>query len=206
MSASLPQRGPTLAGIGLGLLLALVSIERARASASDGTTKLDCGVNALFLLLRLEGRPVTLDRMELALPPQHKEGYSMSELAAAARSLGLDLDGVRFAKGDRALERPAIAFLQDAKGGHFAVLRPVGTTGTMVQVLDPPHSPWITDYDRLFAAKPWTGRVLLPRGPRLVRYAWPLLAAAACTILAAVAIRSRQRASKRQQVNVPVTA
>ena len=77
-----------------------------------------------YVLLRLEGRSVTIDRLESVLPPRHRDGYSMAELSKAAASLGLTLEGVRFAKGDRALDRPAIAFVKDAKGGHFTVLRP----------------------------------------------------------------------------------
>ena len=129
------------------------------------TTTLDCGVNALFVLLHLEGRPIPYDRLESALPHHRPDGYSMAELAAASASLGLPLDGVKFVKGDRPLDRPAIAFFQNARGGHFAVLRPVGTTGTMVQLIDPPHVPTIVDYDRVLGLKGWTGRILVPSTP-----------------------------------------
>jgi len=156
------------------------------AAAPDEETKLDCGVNALFVLLRLEGKPVTLDRLESALPFRQPQGYSMAELAAAGGSLGLRLEGLRLAKGDKGLDRPAIAFLKDAKGGHFAVLRPVGSTGTMVQVIDPPHAPWIGDYDRVLSAEPWTGRVLVRRDAWIVRNMNPLLMAlAGCILLVA---------------------
>ena len=84
----------------------------AGAAGPEETTNLDCGVNALFILLRLEGRPVTLDRLGSALPPRYPDGYSMAELASAAGSLGLDVEGVRFASGDTVLTRPAIAFLK----------------------------------------------------------------------------------------------
>ena len=163
------------------------------AAGPDEQTKLDCGVNALFVLLRLEGRLVTLDRLESALPFRHPQGYSMAELAAGGRALGLSLEGVRLARGDKGLDRPAIAFLKDAKGGHFAVLRPVGSTGTMVQVIDPPHVPWIGDYDRVFSARPWTGRVLVRRDPWLVRNMIPSLMALAGSILIVAGITRRRR-------------
>ena len=35
----------------------------------------------------------------------------------------------------------------------------------MVQVIDPPSPPWVTDYDRLFVDGLWTGRILTPRPP-----------------------------------------
>ncbi len=147
----------------------------------------------LFLMLELVGRPVSLDHLESALPPRHPDGYSMAELAAAARLLGLQLEGVRFATGDKPLDRPAIGFLKDAKGGHFAVFRPVGSTGTMVQVIDPPYVPWIADYDRVFSAKPWTGRILVRRDAWLVRNMIPSPLAVAGSMLIVAGIIRRRR-------------
>ncbi len=198
-----PLAAPSLASV---LLLGLATAACGPVARAAETTKLDCGVNALFVLLKLEGRPVTLDRLESALPPRHRDGYSMAELSKAAASLGLTLEGVRFAKGDRALDRPAIAFIKDAKGGHFTVLRPVGTTGTMVQVIDPPHVPWITDYDRLFASRPWTGRILLARDPWPVRYALPLSIAAAYVPVVTFSVWRHKRSSRPIVPDVSLTA
>lgn len=148
----------------MGLALAVLSGTSARGiTAEDERIKLDCGVNALYVLLHLEEKPVSIDRLVSALPPPNPEGYSMAELAATGAALGPPLDGVRFASGDPRPDKPMIVFLKDSRGGHFAVLRPVGTTGTMVQVIDPPYPSWITDFDRLFKAEAWTDRVLLPR-------------------------------------------
>ena len=130
---------------------------------------------ALYILLRVEGREVTLDRLVSVLPPPHDDGYSMAELSAAAGSCGFELEGVQFVQGEKALRRSAIAFLRQGRGGHFAVLRPVGTTGTMVQVIDPPDAPWITDYERILSSKPWTGRILYPRGSWFVRRKYQLM-------------------------------
>jgi hypothetical protein len=190
----------------LCLVLAFVAATRAQASGPGPETKLDCGVNALFILLQVEGRPVTLDRLEAALPPQHPDGYSMAELADAARSLGLRVEGVRFVKGDRALDRAAIAFIKDSKGGHFLVLRPVGTTSTMVQVIDPPHAPQITDYDRLFESRVWTGRILLPRDPWPVRHALPLVLASLCVPLVSLAVWQQRRSSQCSKSEVPAAS
>jgi Peptidase C39 family len=178
------------------VILSLAHPACASASQQDEHIRLDCGVNALYILLNLEGRAVALERLVSALPPRRPDGYSMAELAAASQSLGLHLDGVRFAKGDEALDRPAIAFFKDARGGHFAVLRPVGTTGTMAQVIDPPHVPWITDYDRLLVTRPWMGRILLPREPWTRRYALPLILAGAAIMVASVALRRRDSSRK----------
>ncbi|MGC8643672.1 MAG: cysteine peptidase family C39 domain-containing protein [Isosphaeraceae bacterium] len=160
--------GKRIGGLAFGLagLIGLSALALfSRAAEQQGQTRLDCGVNALFVLLHFEGHPVPYDRLESALPPRRPDGYSMAELSAAARALGLPLDGVKFVKGDKPLDRPAIALFQNARGDHFAVLRPVGTTGTMVQVIDPPHVPAIMDYDRILGSKGWTGRILLPSPP-----------------------------------------
>ena len=111
----------------------------ATADTYEEAATLDCGINALVVLSHLAGQPLTFDRLESMLPAsRHPEGCSMAELAAASGALGLPLEGVLFGKGDVPLSRPAIAFFQDGKAGHFAVLRPVGTTGTLVQVINPP--------------------------------------------------------------------
>lgn len=179
--------------LGLVVIVALGQAAVSLAAGSETVMKLDCGVNALFLLLRLEGRPIPLDRLESVLPPHSADGYSMAELSAAARSLGLSLDGVKFAKGDKPLDRPAIAFFQDARGGHFAVLRPVGTTGTMVQVIDPPRVPMIIDYDRILSLKGWTGRILLPSPPWYRRRATLTAVAGVSLLLVLLAYARRHR-------------
>jgi hypothetical protein len=183
------------------LIASLVFARTVLATEPDENRGLDCGVNALFILLTLEKQPARLDRLESALPARRPDGYSMAELASAARSLGLDVEGVRFAKGDRALRRPAIAFLIGPAGGHYAVIRPVGTTGTMVQVIDPPHVPWIADYDRVFSSRPWTGRILVARDPWTLRGSVALTAGVAgfVSLLAGAGValgRIRQNSSR----------
>ncbi len=67
----------------MGLALAVLSGTSARGiTAEDERIKLDCGVNALYVLLHLEEKPVSIDRLVSALPPPNPEGYSMAELAA----------------------------------------------------------------------------------------------------------------------------
>ncbi len=122
----------------LALAAAVFSVGFAPAGQENGRSGLDCGVNSLFILLQLQGRPVSLARLEAVLPAQHPQGRSMAELSEAARSFGVRLRGVRLETRGSLRGRPAIVYLMDNAGGHFAVLRPVGTTGTMVQVLDPP--------------------------------------------------------------------
>jgi ABC-type bacteriocin/lantibiotic exporter with double-glycine peptidase domain len=134
---------------------------------------------ALSLLLKLEGREQSLERLLELLPTRSPAGFSMAELAAASRKLGLALDGVEAPRGRSTLERPAIVLFQGPRGGHYAVVRPVGSTQTMVQVIDPPGHPFITDYNRLTEGKMWTGRALIPSKPY-----WPRWAVAGCLAVA----------------------
>jgi len=146
----------------------------------------------------LQGRPVTVDRILSQLPAHHPDGYSMAELAAASEALGLPLRGVRFAKGDPNPGQPAIAFLESERGGHFSVLRPLGTTATMVQVIDPPIPPWVTDYDRLFVNGIWTDRILLPQPPWYSfpgATSWLMIVGAAIAIASAFSLKGRGRPS-----------
>ena len=161
-------------------------------------------MNALFILFHLEGRSVTLGELEAALPPRNPRGYSMAELTKAAMSFGLRLEGVRFNKGDKPLDRPGIAFVKNENSGHFLVLRPVGVTGTMVQVIDPPSAPWITDYDRVLLAKPWTGRILLARDRWNVKTAAPLLIAAGGLILVVITFHRRLRPKRFREAVRPM--
>lgn len=189
-----PQRKHAfVAGIltlGLGLLSSRAVAVTKPLAEPAGQALTDCGVNSLFLLMMLEGKSISLDRIETALPVRHPRGYSMMELAKASSTLGLLLDGRKLTKSDRRLDRPAIAFLEDARGGHFAVVRPVGVTGTLVQVIDAPYAPRIVDIDRLFDSRQWTGRILIPRRPHYMLY-WAACVAPVASISFAVLLRWR---------------
>lgn len=179
----------------IGLWMAMLA--PVVAAGPDDPGRRDCGTNALFLLFEIEGLPITLDRLDTALPPRHRDGYSMAELAEASRVLGLRLDGIQLDRRGTRPDRPVIAFFKDAKGGHFAVLRPVGTTGAMCQVLDPPHALRLIDYAEVARMPTWTGRVLFPADPWAIRNATPLLAGAAGVSLLVGVIRVRGRRRSR---------
>lgn len=130
-------------------------------------TRLDCGVLALHTLLALEGRETTLGTIEAALPPSPVGGYSLAQLQDAARTCGLSLDGLQLARGKRAPDRPALLHLKRGPHGHFVVVRPVGHSGQLVQVLDVAEEPFVTDAAEISASPEWTGLALVPR-----RRAW----------------------------------
>lgn len=145
------------------------SLNTSVAIAGTSTDR-DCGSNALFVLLHLEGRGASLQELDDILPTRHPKGYSLEELARSSKRLGLELEGQQLRRRDLPLKRPAIAFSQSPSGGHFSVLRPIGTTGTMAQVIDPPHPTRIVDYSELMRMPSWTGRILVVADPWWKRY------------------------------------
>lgn len=153
--------------------LATVCIPLAYASEPLGGDP-DCGVNSLYLLCRIEGRPVELAQLARALPTRDPKGFSMLELSRAAGTAGLPLDGIEIRADEASLDRTGIAYLRDSDNGHFIIVRPVGIMGGMVQVIDPPNPPLVMEYRKLSSLKSWTGHMLVPRTSRLSQYIWPL--------------------------------
>jgi ABC-type bacteriocin/lantibiotic exporter with double-glycine peptidase domain len=151
----------------------------------------DCGPNSLILLLRLAGRDVAFDAVKQALPHRHNAGYSLGELQSAASKFGIRLSGIRLDRLDLPLIYPAIAFLSNAGEGHFVLLRPVGTTGKVVQVLDPPSAPAVMDYEQLLASPSWTGRMLVRETPTEWFISWIWLGIPCALLLAGAILASR---------------
>lgn len=124
----------------------------------------DCGSCALYTLLRLEDRPTSLSTIASRLGPPKPGGYSMKELRDAARACGLPLTGVILQKEERAIDRPMIVFLKRGPHGHFLVIRPLGVTGKLVQVIDSVRPPGVEDKADLTASPEWTGIALISEG------------------------------------------
>lgn len=124
-------------------------------------TEFECGTISLYTLLRLEGRPLTLSIVENALPPPPAVGYSLADLRAASSKLGLPLIGVKVPL-DFYPKRPVLVFLSTPEHGHFVVIRPVGRTKKLIQVLDSRHDPDVLDADDFFRTPGWTGMALVP--------------------------------------------
>ncbi len=128
----------------------------------------DCGTMALYTLLRIEGFPTGLKHLEAILPQPNPGGHSMRELQEAAAARGLLLEGVLLSKEKRAIDRSMLVFLRQNPHGHFMVVRPVGWTGNLVQILDPNRPPDVVDSSELLASSQWTGLALRP-----ARVNWP---------------------------------
>lgn len=177
------------------ITIAMISVAIGRCPAQEADREseaLDCGTQALYAMLRLERGEVDVDAVRASLPARPPSGYTMRHLRDAASARGLTLVGVKLPSGDRAPDRPALAFLKVAPHGHYVVLRPVGQSGRLVQVIDSAkRHPEVLDADLLYRSPSWTGLALVPRRPN-----WPLrlaVAAAGAGALFACGLRMRKR-------------
>jgi Peptidase C39 family len=135
----------------------------------------DCGTLALYNLLRFEGRSADLATISSHLPAMPAAGYSMKDLRDAAGACGTRLVGIRLKGSARELDRPMIAFLAQ---GHFVVIRPVGHTGKLVQILDGVDGSEITGKKVVLSSPGWTGLVLVRDRPS--HLTWFFIPVACC--------------------------
>ena len=136
------------------------AIEQPGANTGDPS----CGIQALDLMLGLVGRPRNLPALAASMPGIHPRGYSLSEIRDAADRLGLPLVGARIGDDGRPPDGPSVVLInREERHGHFVVVRPIGHTGKLVQVLDPVGDPEILDAARLYSSPGWTGLALVQR-------------------------------------------
>ena len=168
--------------IGL-IVLTANGLIRAQADPDPSLREYDCGTLALYNLLRLEGRSTDLATIERHLPVTNGGRYSLKDLRDAARVSGLNLDGVQLAKSDKAPTQLALVHLDRKPDGHFLLVRPVGFTGKLVQVIDSTQEPFVLDAANLYASPEWTGLALVPSRPN-----WPVRAVGLVSIAAGLTL------------------
>lgn len=174
---------------------------RGDAPTSPDSATYDCGTLALRILLKLENRPSDPAFLETRLPRRNPRGYTMNQLRHAAGECGLELIGVHLSSHGGELDRPALVFQKVGTHGHFLVVRPIGPTGKLLQVLDPNRPPEVVDAQDFFAAPEWTGLALVPRRSNRLTLALAGLAAAAA--LASFAVRRTADNRKKQSALPP---
>ncbi len=176
-------------------IAATVVLAVAGSLADEATPEFgadDCGARALYQLLHLEGRATDLARLESTLGGPTTEGHSFRDLREVAARFGLELDAVALPKLRSAIRGPALVFLKGDRRGHFVVVRPVGHTGRLLQVLDGERTPLVTDAEWLFASPSWSGLALVPhRSGRLLLAS--VSVSAACLVALAVRFLGRAR-------------
>ncbi len=145
---------------------------------------MDCGTLALTQLLEIEARPSDWNLVAARLGPTPRGGHSMSELRDVASQLGLTLSGVQLMLQQQPLDRPALVMVKRRDAGHYLVIRPVGTTRQLVQILDGVQAPEIMDVTELVALPGWTGLALIPHRIGWSRWALGSLGAIFTSIFA----------------------
>ena len=173
---------------GLALVVSLTSQVPTPPNHAAASNKDDCGVAALLVMLRTQGKNVSMADVQSALPKRSELGHSMAELRDAARSFGVKLVGVQLPSRPESFNRPCLVILKGREGGHYVVVRPVGSSGGLVQVIDSRTDPEVGDAERLFRSPMWTGMALVPAST------WPniyLLLASASGILALTFLAAR---------------
>ena len=185
----------------IGLNVLILSAMIAQIHSDISSSSLDrqpyCGLRSLFILLQLQGLAIHLDAIEQLLPASGSKGHSMADLQDAARGVGLRLKGIRVRERDLPLDRSSIAYMNYQGDGHFIVLRPVGTTGTMVQIIEPPNAPRIVDYTDLLAHPAWTGKLLVPESTTEHFFPW-IVGAGVGMIAASASIVFRRVQGRRK--------
>lgn len=179
--------------------LVVWSTQVAGEDMPTGHHQYDCGTLALHTLLAVEGRPTPLDVLTSKLPPPGPDGYSMKELRDTAESLGFPLLGVKLPPAPRTLDRCALVFQNERNHGHFLVIRPVGHSGRLIQVIDPAGDPVVIEGEDLYRTPGWTGLGLVASRTRWTPRILLVLAISfslCVALLAAVQFRRRQRINK----------
>ena len=148
-------------------LLASAFGPAGRSQAGDespGAQSLDCGTMALYQLLHLESRPISLGELKSLLPRPGQDGHSLLELRKSGGQIGAST-------GRRCTSETAIsnrwACPSVFENGERGPLRgrpsgrPHGHVDSGNQ--DGEREPSVFDVERLFASPYWTGIALVPR-------------------------------------------
>lgn len=190
---------PLRAFVALATLAVAVGV---RAEEVDSESAIyDCGTRSLYAILRLEGRSCDLTALSASLPsPAPLDGYSLLQLREAARRCGLDSMGVALKRSESACDRPILAYVKRNGHGHFLVVRPVGHTGRLVQVIDGYRPPEVLDAADLYASPEWTGLALIPTRPN-----WPAWIAATVAAAGVLALAATWPFRRRPSLVLPTS-
>lgn len=179
------------------------------AAKNDEDRLYDCGLLALYSFLRSEGLSADLSELEGRLPGSTPHGRSLHDLIVAAEGLGLDLKAVRTSGPPDLPRRTCLAYLRRGEHGHYVILRPVGHSGRLLQVLDGPLPPTVVDAADYCRSDGWTGIVLLRAehphqalATKLATASLLVLPLSLLVILSQRAIASRRGSTRARPLNL----
>jgi hypothetical protein len=201
------RRRTTLGAGTVALLVALPAVGQegpgpstqqagAAAASPEATvwrTAKKCGVNSLYVLLRMNHKPARYQEVEAALPVT-PEGTNIADVRRCAASFGLSTKVIKAspeALGDCPL--PAIGHIEEERGstGHFVVITAVGPQG--VELIDGTTA-LLSDLSLSDFRKRWSGYLLVVDGGRRWRWVFPALAVAGAVTIALGVVASGRRA------------
>jgi hypothetical protein len=97
-----------------------------------------------------------------------------------------------------------LVFLKLGVHGHYAVIRPVGISGNLLQIIDLTRGPEVVDKKALFSSPEWTGLALVPtEGIGLSRFAIALSVTAAALVLLPLLYRGLCRTDRGLRSRLP---
>ena len=120
----------------------------------------DCGTLSVRNFLALHGKSVPLHVITEKLPTPCPDGFTIKQFRDAIRSLGIKVNGVKIPRQAKALDREMLMLLKHDTHGHYVVIRPVGPSGTLIQIVDGLEPPRVLEKTKLVDGESWTGIVL----------------------------------------------
>ena len=137
----------------------------------------DCGTIATYLYLALIGEEKSLEVIKGKLPAMPTNGYSFQELSVAMRECGVAVKGVKWNSGSVVIDEPILTLLEEGGHGHFVVMRPIGSFGRQLQVIDGLAAPYLIDKSTLSNSSKWSRLALCRVKPTrgLLVLAWCLV-------------------------------
>lgn len=162
----------------------------------------DCGPLSLYVLMRLQGRQVSIEEVENVLRFDREVGCSLADVGGAADALGFDRE-IRYVKPSE-LSRLSFPFILHAAGslergtGHFLVVVGYSAEKREYYVIDTTYETFRSQTEES-VLKGFTGYVLIPKssaGAAASRWAVWVLVCMGCAL--AVVIVYRHLSPKKQ--------
>ncbi|MDR1924087.1 MAG: hypothetical protein LBQ66_06905 [Planctomycetaceae bacterium] len=133
----------------------------------------DCGPNALYVLMKLEGCNVTLEQVKNLVPLDPVKGCSMESLIHASEKLGFPVEA-RFAKPSDISKIPRPFILhgitsQEKNIGHFVVVVDFDKKKNIYALIDPIRETygWNPESSLLYG---YSGYILIPCYPSIRKW------------------------------------
>lgn len=129
--------------------------------ASSETKHISCGGAALYILFQLHDHNTAPNEIMASL--DWRESSSLNDLLAASNDFGFPLQASQIQRNEPFPQMPFIAHVRRNRhdDGHFVVIRPL--PNGQFQLLNPPDSPRLVDYQALRDWELFDGWVAYPK-------------------------------------------